>query len=255
MSKILWSLVVLSSTIAFTSPLRAATCYFYQVGISGQASDFGVQPFRANEWVVLRVPGVTDPQTREFNSWEVFITNFPNQVFGPTSGDIKNDTYPVGSLELMSNSLYANNQGVRGSRQHLANVSLSQPQNPSGTLVQFQLNGQGIFGQTDPGGLQLSPNAVKVPGQGALVGGLPFASAGLTNFFGAFSSGGAISVLQTYVLVPNQGSGYLFLPNADPSAIQGAINISAIQPDNFNNRGGYVANFQGRFYTLSSQCE
>jgi hypothetical protein len=259
MPKMLWS-TVLISILTVTAPARAATCYFYQVDISGQAIDAGTQQFSVNEWVVLRDLGVTDPQTLQSNRFEVFITNFPNQVFGTNgSADIKADPYPVGSIELMTNSIYANNRGVRASQQHLADVFASNFQNPPGLLVQFRLNGQGIIGQTDPGGLQLSPNAVKVPGPGAFVGGLPFLPGGglgsLTNFFGAFSPGSAgISVIQTYVLVPNQGFGYLFLPNANPSSIQGGIQISAVQPDNFNNKGQYLGNFQGRF-NASFQCQ
>src|SRR5262245_38167948 len=231
MPKMLWSLVVLCSILTVTAPARAVTCFFYQVGISGQAVDVGVQPFSVSEWVVVRVPGVTDPTTRESNPVEVFITNFPNQVSLLGSGDIKSNAYPVGSIELMTNSLYANNRGVRESRTHLADVKLSQPQNPSGLLVEFQLNGRGIPGQTDPGGLLLSPNAVKVPGQGSAIAALPSIAGGLsalTNFFGAFSPSGAISVLNSYVLVPIQGAWVLFFTSTDSAAIPVGIHVLAM---------------------------
>jgi hypothetical protein len=258
MTKMLSSLVVLFSILMSTSPVRAATtCYLYRIGISGQVADAGVQWFGVNEWVVLRLAPLVDVQTGEFNPWEVFITNFPDQanVFGQNfAADIKNDAFPVGSIELMTDARYANNSGTRASAAHLANVTVSQWQNPPGVLVQFTLNGKGIPGQSDPGGLLLSPNAFKAPGAGtALFGGLNF-SLPTENFFGAFSPGGPTTVLQTYVLVPIQGSGYVFIPNANPSSISGQIQVSGVVPDDFHNQGHYLANLQGSFYG-SFQCE
>jgi hypothetical protein len=212
------------------------TCALYSVTLTGQADGgFGAQAFAVPEWVAMRIPGVGA------NPVEFVITNFPLEIRQLDAADSLNDRgAPVGSLELMSNSLYANNQGTRWAKFPQARVTRGQVHR-AGDLIRFQVDPTYL-------GDEAPPNAFISSGQsmGNLggIGVLP----GLGNLSGMLNASGAASGLNNYYLMTYRGDGYLFFPTADFSTIQGQVRLQGTSLDfDPSVQGTYVATLQGRF--------
>jgi hypothetical protein len=227
---------------AQTFAAESAVCKFYVVRIWGEAdTGLGPQSFDTatqwNQFLVLRSPGTGTNQV------EILFTNFPRSVIGDTRGNLSSGAFPVGHIELMTNSLYANNAGIRSHHVDLAEVSVSTYWNPE-DVVEFQLIPQAALNVPQP-------NAVVMPGQGSFLGGLAF----LPNGVELFNSLPNANLLDTEFLVPYRGGGYLFFPDTDRSVVYGQIQLAAVSHDfNFNLTGFYNGTFYGE-YLGSLQCQ
>jgi hypothetical protein len=241
-------LIVISSILAVTSPAKAvhitassATCDSFSLSIQGNAiSGTGNQPFFFNPttgyFLVLRRTGVhTHPVEL------VFSRDFTSE------GAVLNQTGQPGDIELMTNSLYANNLGKRLQRLDLAVVRVSTFRNP-GDLYQFQLDPVASVDQPPP-------NMMVVPGQGSLLGGLGFLPTGISNL--GFGVGSILSSpgFTRLFLTPNTGSGFVFFPTTDRRTIQGRIAINGVDATGASSlTGRYLAGFTGNF-VRSLQCD
>jgi hypothetical protein len=248
-------IVAVVAFVGFPLSAQAATCWIYQVTIWGQTdSGFGPQAFsNINQYLALRVPGVVDPITGESNRLELVITNFPNQLFSLQNA-INPQQLPTGSVELMTNSIYANNLGVRSAQSHLADVSFyAAPENVGGYVIEFALNFIGLAPHGGP-----APNFVVMPSRSAL-GGLDILQ-GLTDYILQMGGGPGLAVAQTLFLIPvtqwddpfTSGGAFLFSP--DFNVVQGILRMRGRELANFNLAGDYVANVYGRFLQ-TVQCQ
>jgi hypothetical protein len=240
-------LVVISAILAVTSPAEAvhiiagsSTCDFFSLSIQGNAiSGTGNQPFFFNTTVgyflVLRRTGVrTNPVEL------VFSRDFTSD------GAVLNQTGQPGDIELMTNSIYANNLGKRLQRLDLAVVRVSTFRNPQ-DLYQFQLDPVASVDQPPP-------NVMVVPGQGGLLGGLGFLPGGLSSL--GFGVGSILSSpgFTRFFLTPNTGSGFVFFPTTDRRTPQGQIAINGVDATGASSlTGRYLAGFTGNFVG-SFQC-
>ena len=99
--------------------------------------------------------------------------NAPRSIIGDTPGNLSNGNFPVGHVELRSNSLYANNLGIRLHEIDRAKKQVTQINNPN-ELVLFRLIQAAI--------VLPQPNAAVMPRPGALLGGLAYLPSGRDLF-------------------------------------------------------------------------
>ncbi|MEC4813514.1 MAG: hypothetical protein SAK29_09620 [Scytonema sp. PMC 1069.18] len=218
------STTVSTVTIVSVTTASAANCYFYSVNIQGTVnSNYGNQPFSVNQYAIWRDPGA------KANQIDFFLT---------TSQDL-NASAQVGQIELMTNSVGANNLGIRSAKLDLARVLVS-------NVVQFTLD-SGISFQLP------SPNVFVATGVGNSPGGL----GGLGFLPGAGGELGKIingaQILSVSYLIPRNGSGYFYSPTGDYRDIAGEIDIIGTAIDNTNLQGRYKAIFSGK-YIKSQVC-
>jgi hypothetical protein len=99
--------------------------------------------------------------------------NAPRSIIGDTRANLSDGNFPVGHIELRSNSLYANNLGITSHEIDRAQKQVTQINNPD-ELVLFRLIQAAL--------VLPQPNAVVMRRLGALLDGLAFLPGGLDLF-------------------------------------------------------------------------
>jgi hypothetical protein len=213
----------LAGTVAAPSKATAQaavpSCHIYQVNIQGTVvNNYSSQPFSVNQYAIWRDRGVRS-----------------NRVdFMLTTGTDLNVSAKVGQIEFMTNSYFANNQGIALAKMDLAQVQV-------GNQVGFTLNSGASLQMPQPN-VFVSPGVGSSPGG---LGGLGYLS-GWGEEFARYINGA--EVLSTSQLVPNSGSGsYRFTDNT-ARTIVGQLDISGSALGNPGLSGRYTAAFQGNYW-------
>jgi hypothetical protein len=212
---------LISSVLAANTPVRAASCHVYRVDLQGVATigdstaTLSQQQFAVQEYAVWRSPGF---RTHQVEFWL-------------TTGQDLNASAQLGQIELMTNTRFANNAGIRSAQYDLGTVSVT-------NVVNFQLDSGASF--------QLpSPNVFVAPGYGTAPGGLGglcfLPNSGLCGIVSG------PSILNASFLIPRNGSGYFYTPNGNGATLAGEVNLVGSALDNANFQGQYKASFSGNF--------
>jgi hypothetical protein len=214
-------LVLIGSVLLSTAQAQSASCHVYQVTLQGATnignatSSLAEQGFSLQEYAVWRQPGFKN------NQIEFFLT--ANQ-------DLNASAQP-GEIELMTNTRFSNNAGIRAAQYDLASVSMA-------NVINFQF---------DPGASYIlpSPNVFVAPGYGSVSGGLGGLCFLPNSALCSIVSG--TSVLNASFLTPRTGTGYFYFPNGTIRTLAGEINLVGSSLDNPNFQGQYKASFIGNF--------
>lgn len=211
---------------------NAATCYNFNVVTQGVNSIGDTNTisasnqFQTRYYLIARVPGVRG------NMLDIVLH----------SNKDLNANGQVGDILLMSNSLWAQNSGIRSSLTDMMSVNLANSQN--GQFVQFQVN-------TDASNILPPANTFVAPGIGNTsggIGGICF----LPGLQGLCQSTTSSQILSASFIIPRSGVGY-FESSDGWSTLHGQIQLSGSIPDNFNFTGYSNAEMGGRFIG-ASEC-
>lgn len=140
---------------------------------------------------------------------------------------------------LMSNSAFANNQGIASAKFNLGQVTIANG------VARLQLD-PGASLTLPPSNVFLAPGVSTAPGG---LGGLGFLTGAGQALAQLINSA---PVLSTYYLIPRNGS-VVFSTNSNGSYINGQINVTGSGVDNANLQGKYTGNFSGS-YVGSTAC-
>jgi hypothetical protein len=203
-------------------PVAGATnCYVYRVNVQGNSSIGDAtsisssQPFWVTQYAIWCNSGVKG------NPIEFWMTPFVDLNASPH----------LGFVEIMSNSVFARNPGIRSAQLNLAKVNVGQ------TLT-FQFDYQASL-QLPPPNVFAAPGFASVPGG---LGGLCFLpSSGLCDLVTS------PSVLSVSYIVPRRGGGQFNFPDGKGFVIAGSLDMTGTSVDNANFVGRYKANFSGNF--------
>lgn len=219
--------ILMVSSLAGTvvAPLKATAqtvapkCHIYQVNIQGTtANNYGSQAFSVNQYAIWRDRGVRS-----------------NQVdFVLTTGTDLNVNPKVGQIEFMTNSYFANNQGIASAKMDLARVQI-------GNQVGFTLNSGASLQMPQPN-VFVSRGVGSSPGG---LGGLGFLT-GWGQEFARYINGA--EVLSTSQLVPNSGVGAYRFTDSTARTIVGQIDINGSALNNPGLSGRYTGTFQGNYW-------
>ena len=209
-----------STAMAQTGP----NCHIYQVNIQGTvANNYGSKQFSVNQYAIWRDRGVRSNQVE----------------FMLTTGTDLNVSPKVGQTEFMTNSYFANNQGIALAKMDLAKVQVR-------NQVSFTLNSGASLQMPQPN-VFVSPGVGSSPGG---LGGLGFLS-GWGQEFARYINGA--EVLSTSQLVPNSGTGAYAFTDSTARTIVGQLNINGSALGNPGLSGRYTATFRG-YYWKSVTC-
>jgi hypothetical protein len=213
-------------TVTFLSAISAsaAICYVYAVNIQGiVTSNYGSQQFSVEQFAIWRdTPLKTNPVD-----------------FYLASGQDLNASPQFGRIELMTNSFFAQNLGVKSARYDLAGVSIT-------NVVQFTLNNDMSF-VLPPSNIFVATGVSSSPGG---LGGIGFAGGWGAEFAKILNSA---PILNFSYFIPRQGSGYFYFPNNNTTNIAGKLDIIGTAVDNPSSGGRYTADFSGK-YVKSQLC-
>lgn len=209
--------VVAAITLScFGTTAGASTCYLFDANIHTTVTGpYSEVRNTASQEIIVRDEGGGN------HTLELFI-RYP--------GDMNAfDTQP-GAIELMTNSMFARNAGMRAAQFDLGTI---------------RSHGNGTFSfSLDPAAAhQLPPpNVFTVQGISGSPGGLG-GICYLQSLQGLCEQTQGAAVLQVLYLVPAKGTVTFSFP--EENSIQGTINITGYGVDNSNLRGNYRAQFNG----------
>lgn len=207
---------------------NAAQCFLFNVDIQGTGSigntnaTAAPQAFRTSHFLYARVPGIRSNPVD-------FILD---------SGKNLNASGQLGDIKLMSNSLSAENAGIRSTLTDMASVISSQDE--TGTYLQFQINTDASF-ILPPANTMVTPGVGDTSGGG--LGGICF----LPGFTGFCQDLSGSQILNSTFMIPRTGGGYFLSKDGTWQNFYGLIQLSGSSPDNPNFIGYYQAELWGQF--------
>jgi hypothetical protein len=214
--KKLMTLAVAGALSSFGMTASAAPCFLFGSQIQFSAmGPFSAYQNTSFQPIILRSVGA---RTHAFE----LLFQYP--------GDPNAFGTPAGAIELMTNSMFARNEGMRLAQFDMGSI---------------QANADGSFSFTlDPGAaLQLPPpNMFTVPGMAGSPGGLG-GICNLPGLSGLCQQTQQAPVLQLYYLVASEGTVTFSFPGGN--SIAGEMFIAGYGLDNSNIRATYYARFSG----------
>jgi hypothetical protein len=199
--------------------VEAASCHIFQVQLHGSTaigsstSMFPVQNFQVMQYAVVRDAGYNNT-----HSVEVLLTTGKDIHVSPN----------VGEIELMTNSAFANNAGIKMAHIDLATVS-------QGNGLSFNIDGAASYRQP-------SPNVFVAPGYNSTEGGL--GGVCYLNDKSVCNMLKSQAVLSVSYLVPRAGQASFAVRGG---MLNGEIMLAGSSLDNPNFGAQYRAMVAGRY--------